>query len=79
MIELNNISISKWESGEIKHSTLLKCFSNWIRVGADKDVLSGLHEHHLLEIAFNGLSDSDISEECVSCLQFVMRAINNPQ
>ena len=52
LIELNNIASLAWNSKEVKPRTLLQCFSNWIDLDLDIEVLESLPGHILLNKAF---------------------------
>ena len=42
LVELNNVAASCWKDNTVKKTVLLRCFSNWIRIDEDKEVLKSL-------------------------------------
>ena len=78
LIELNQIGQEQWDAKLIKRTTLLKCFSSWVTLTYDKDVIASTPGHFIMQAALANIGDHSIGDECADCVYDVLNTAKNP-
>jgi len=76
LVKLNEVSKQLWEKKDgVRKEIILGCFSNWVAMKYNQQLLKELTGHYVLNAALSHMSDTSINKECEHAVLTTLRTM----